>query len=146
MGASASSGPARSQLTDKLMATLWTLSPLSLPPEGPAGPVLIGAGSTAATWAGPSMTVSGLGAKGSACPAGPCGERRGWWSAVMASEKTGRWGQHRCCYQSWGQEERMAPLCLVHPFSALLAHLFSLEQNLSEPRANIYVVIWPMPT
>lgn len=65
---------------------LWTLSPPP-PSEGPEGTLLVEAGSSAATSAESSMTSSGLSAKGWACRAGLCGERRRQWSAV----RTGRW-------------------------------------------------------
>ena len=102
----ASSGRGRSQLTDVLLATSRTpWSPL--PPQGPAGPLPLGAGSS-----GPSMAGGGLTAKGSACQAGLCGESRGQGSAAVLASLGGR-DQRGCCPRVRAQEASGPLPCLA---------------------------------
>ncbi|KAK2500514.1 hypothetical protein MC885_017299 [Smutsia gigantea] len=85
-GTLSSSGPACSQPTDELTAPLWTLWPRPLPPKGPSGPLAVRPGSSAAAF----MTRSGLRAQGSACPAGLCGEKTGWWLLQASLQVSGQ--------------------------------------------------------
>lgn len=87
-GASASSGPDRSQPTEELTAALWTLWPPPLPPEGPEGPLPVGASPSPAASTGPSMTGGGIvSAGGSPCPlaAAGRGEGGGQWRGLSGN-------------------------------------------------------------
>lgn len=100
----ASSGPARPQTADALAPAPWTSRP-PLPPGGPTGPLPVGPSMTQWTQRqGPGML-------------GWClwREESAGVSSGDLSKKTGGRHQHGCCRQSWGQEERTPPLCLVDP-------------------------------
>lgn len=104
-GARASSGPAPTQLTDELTASLWTLSP-PLPPEGPAA--ALGAGSSVTVSAGSFMAAA------ASAPRARHGGLALWREdGVVSSDdlsgKTGPRDQHGCGCQSWGREKRTPP-------------------------------------